>query len=57
MTVDRLLDFEHPSRMETVEEALAALGKRVVVTFVDSTDTKRPDIVPGLNGITAATTP
>ncbi|KEY87812.1 Antitoxin HicB [compost metagenome] len=30
--VDRLLDFEHSSKIEQVEIALAALGKRLVVS-------------------------
>jgi antitoxin HicB len=30
--VDRLLDFEHSSKIEQVEAALAALGKRLSVT-------------------------
>ena len=34
--VDRLLDFEHSSKIEQVEIALAALGKRLVVS-VEST--------------------
>lgn len=30
--VDRLVDFEHSSKIEQVESALAALGKRLVVS-------------------------
>jgi antitoxin HicB len=32
--VDRLVDFEHGSKIEQVESALAALGKRLVVSAV-----------------------
>lgn len=32
--VDRLVDFEHSSKIEQVESALAALGKRLVVSAV-----------------------
>ena len=32
--VDRLVDFEHSSKIEQVEVALAALGKRLVVSAV-----------------------
>jgi antitoxin HicB len=30
--VDRLLDFQHSSKIEQVESALAALGKRLAVS-------------------------
>lgn len=33
-TSDRLVDFLHPSKIEALEQALAALGKRLVVSSV-----------------------
>lgn len=33
-TSDRLVDFLHPSKIESLEQALAALGKRLVVSSV-----------------------
>ncbi|MBX7277134.1 type II toxin-antitoxin system HicB family antitoxin [Pseudomonas sp. ERGC3:05] len=32
--VDRLVDFEHGSKIEQVESALAALGKRLIVSAI-----------------------
>jgi hypothetical protein len=29
--VDRLLDFQHASRLNALEDALAALGKKLVI--------------------------
>jgi antitoxin HicB len=34
--VDRILDLCHASKLEQVETALAALGKRLVVTVADA---------------------
>jgi antitoxin HicB len=34
--IDRLLDFSHASKLEQVEAALAALGKRLIVTIGDA---------------------
>ncbi|NGZ05721.1 MAG: type II toxin-antitoxin system HicB family antitoxin [Magnetococcales bacterium] len=34
--IDRLLDLKHASRFEQIEEALAALGKRISVSIQDA---------------------
>jgi len=31
--VDRLLDFRHASRLDVVEDALAAVGKKLIVNI------------------------
>ncbi|WP_278438335.1 type II toxin-antitoxin system HicB family antitoxin [Pseudomonas oryzihabitans] len=38
--VDRLVDFEHSSKLEAVEQALAALGRGLQVTAMDTVPTE-----------------
>jgi antitoxin HicB len=40
--VRRLLDPDHTSKLQRIEEALASLGKKVVVSIEDKTEIKKP---------------
>jgi len=47
--VRRLLDPDHPSKLPRIEEALGALGKRVVVSIEDKSEIKKPALAASGN--------
>jgi antitoxin HicB len=47
--VRRLLDPDHPSKLPRIEQALAALGKKVVVSIKDKAEIKKPALLASRN--------
>jgi antitoxin HicB len=47
--VRRLLDPDHPSKVPRIEQALAALGKKVVVSIRDKAEIKKPALLASRN--------